>query len=207
MPATTPLQGGAGNDLFVASQGDGNDTYYGDDMAGGCGSGGNDTLDMAAITANITVDLGTGFLGRGSASSSQSGTDMLWGIENVVTGSGDDTITAAQGGERDGRRRRQRHLPLPVGGRCQWRHDPRLPAGRQDRPLGDRRQLPAPGNHTFTLVTGSGFNAAGALLVTHETRDGEDYTIVEGNTNGGSDAEFKISIKGNHNLTSDDFNL
>ena len=58
--ATITLYGGAGNDIFVASQGDGNDTYYGDDMAGGCGSGGSDTLDMAAISANITVDLGTG---------------------------------------------------------------------------------------------------------------------------------------------------
>ncbi len=88
-------QGGAGNDLFLAAQGDGNDTYWGDEL-GGCGAGGNDTLDMAAITANITVDLGTGFQGRGSASSSQSGSDLLWGIENVVTGSGDDQITASK---------------------------------------------------------------------------------------------------------------
>ncbi len=51
---------------------------------------------MAAITANITVDLGTGFEGRGSASSSQSGHRLLWGIENVVTGSGDDTIIASR---------------------------------------------------------------------------------------------------------------
>ena len=35
-------------------------------------------------------------------------------------------------------------------------------------------------NHTFTLVTGSGFNAAGALKVAHETRDGEDYTRRRG---------------------------
>ena len=88
-------QGGAGKDLFLASQGDGNDTYWGDEL-GGCGAAGSDTLDMAAITANITVDLGTGFEGRGSASSSQSGTDVLWGIENVVTGSGNDTIIASR---------------------------------------------------------------------------------------------------------------
>ena len=56
-------------------------------------------------------------------------------------------------------------------------------------------------------MTGSGFNAAGALKVSHETHDGQDYTLLEGNTNGGSDPEFKVSIKGHHNLTNHDFNL
>ena len=76
----------------MAEAGDGDDTYFGDDMIGGAG---NDTLDMSAITANITADLGTGLMGRGSASSSQSGNDTLWGVENIVTGSGNDTITAS----------------------------------------------------------------------------------------------------------------
>src|SRR5690606_22661777 len=52
------------------------------------------TLDMSAITANITADLGTGFMGRGSVSSAQTGNDVLWGIENIITGSGNDVITA-----------------------------------------------------------------------------------------------------------------
>ena len=134
-------QGGAGNDLFLAAKGDGNDTYWGDELAGGCGAGGSDTLDMAAITANITVDLGTGFQGRGSASSSQSGTDVLWGIENVVTGSGDDVITASKAvNVMDGGAGRG-HLPVPVRGGCRWRHHPGLPARRQDRPLGDQCRL------------------------------------------------------------------
>ena len=63
------------------------------------------------------------------------------------------------------------------------------------------------GNGTFTLVTGDGFNAAGALRVGHETRDDGDYTVVEGNTDGDTDADFQISIRGNHNLTNTDFNL
>src|SRR5690606_26244212 len=61
--------------------------------------------------------------------------------------------------------------------------------------------------HQFTLVTGSGFNAAGALRVTHETAQGQDYTLVEGNTNGGDDAEFTIKIKGHHILTASDLDL
>ncbi|BBI60880.1 hypothetical protein HSBAA_21860 [Vreelandella sulfidaeris] len=85
--------GGDGDDMFVAEAGDGDDTYYGDDMVGGSG---NDTLDMSSITAAITADLGTGFMGRGSVSSSETGNDGLWGVENIVTGSGDDTITASR---------------------------------------------------------------------------------------------------------------
>ena len=86
--------GGAGNDIFIASVNDGNDTYHGDGSTA-CAVG-IDTLDMSAIAANTNVDLGTGFMGRGSAVSSASGTDTLWGIENVMTGSGSDTITASK---------------------------------------------------------------------------------------------------------------
>ena len=86
--------GGAGNDIFIASVNDGNDTYHGDELTE-CAVG-IDTLDMSAIAANTNVDLGTGFMGRGSAVSSASGTDTLWGIENVMTGSGSDTITASK---------------------------------------------------------------------------------------------------------------
>ena len=49
--------GGAGNDLIVAEIGDGNDVYFGDEGAGGAGI---DTLDMSAVTAAITVNLGSG---------------------------------------------------------------------------------------------------------------------------------------------------
>jgi hypothetical protein len=72
--------------MFVAGANDGDDIYYGDADI--------DTLDMSSITANLTVDIGSGFMGQGSASSSQSGHDTLWGFENVVTGAGNDTITA-----------------------------------------------------------------------------------------------------------------
>ena len=84
--------GGAGDDLIVAEVGDGNDVYFGDEGDGGTGI---DTLDMSAATANVTVNLGSGPLSNGTASSSQTGNDTIWGIENVNTGSGNDTITAS----------------------------------------------------------------------------------------------------------------
>ncbi len=80
------------DDLIVAEAGDGNDVYFGDEGGGGAGI---DTLDMSAATANVTVNLGSGPLSNGTASSSQTGNDTIWGIENVNTGSGNDTITAS----------------------------------------------------------------------------------------------------------------
>jgi Ca2+-binding RTX toxin-like protein len=195
--------GGDGNDWIVAEQGDGNDTYHGDDMVGGSGI---DTLDMSAITANITADLGTGMMNRGSVSSAQTGTDTIWGVENFVGGSGNDTITASgavnmiDGG----------------GGNDVFRF---LSADHADGDTimefqsGDKIDLSfmdangcVSGNQGFAIIS-DGFSGRGQLMVTHETRDGEDFTIVEGNTTGGNDADFRLSIKGSHELTASDFNL
>ena len=63
------------------------------------------------------------------------------------------------------------------------------------------------GNQSFTLMSGEAFTGRGQLIVTHETRDDGDYTVVQGNTTGGADADFKIAIKGSHDLTASDFNL
>ncbi|MEO3433630.1 peroxidase family protein [Inquilinus sp. CAU 1745] len=196
--------GGDGDDLIVAADGDGDDTYYGDDMVGGTG---NDTLDMSAITANIAADLGsTGFMGRGSVSSDQSGRDTLWGVENIVAGSGDDAITASDAvNVMDG-----------GGGADTFRF---LSAANADGDTimgfqaGDRIDLSgmdadgsASGNGSFTLISGA-FTGKGQLMVSHETRDDEDYTVVQGNTTGGDEADFKISIKGSHDLADSDFAL
>ena len=64
----------------------------------------------------------------------------------------------------------------------------------------------ATGNQSFTLVT-EAFTGVGQLMFSHQTRDGEDYTVVEGNTTGDDDADFSISIKGRHELGVSDFNL
>ncbi len=72
--------GSTGNDTFVAAVGDGNNSY-----AGGLGT---DTYDLSATTATATVNLATGL-----ASSADTGSDTLTGIENVIGGAGADTIT------------------------------------------------------------------------------------------------------------------
>ncbi len=76
--------GGTGNTTFVDSGNDGNDTYH--------GGGASDTLDMSAISARIEANLGTGYAGWAKVGTE---TNHLYGIENIATGSGDDTITAS----------------------------------------------------------------------------------------------------------------
>jgi hypothetical protein len=45
-------------------------------------------------------------------------------------------------------------------------------------------------------------------VVTHETREDGEYTVISGDTAGvGGAPEFRISIAGNHALTGTDFNL
>ncbi|MBR1147801.1 FG-GAP-like repeat-containing protein [Bradyrhizobium sp. AUGA SZCCT0431] len=72
------IRGGNGNDRFVATIGDGNDSYF--------GGNGLDTLDLSGTTADATVTGST-------ATSAQIGTDSLSGIENVIGSQGNDKIT------------------------------------------------------------------------------------------------------------------
>lgn len=191
--------GGEGDDLFVAEAGDGDDTYYGD--------AGSDTLDMAAITANLTVDLGSGFMGRGSASSSQSGSDTLWNVENVVTGSGADTITAngavnvIDGGAGNDTFRFLSEADADGDTIVGFQPGDKIDFGGIDA------NNSAAGNQSFTLVAASTLSSAAQLIVTHETREDGDYTVVQGSVDGDNTAELRLSIKGTHNLTSADFNL
>jgi Ca2+-binding RTX toxin-like protein len=74
--------GNDGSDVFNASSG--NDTFDG-------GSGpGTDYVDYSGATADITVNLGTGY-----ASGSDYGTDKLIDLEKYETGSGDDVFTGS----------------------------------------------------------------------------------------------------------------
>jgi Ca2+-binding RTX toxin-like protein len=189
--------GGAGDDLIVAEVGDGNDVYYGDDSNGGSGK---DTLDVSAATANVTVDLGTGPLGKGSVSSSQTGSDTIWGVENVNTGSGNDTITASNavnvmnGGAGNDTFKFQSVSAADGDTIVFFEPGDRLDLSGIDANAGTA------GDQAFTLVSGAQFTAAGQLAVSHETRAEGDFTIIQGNVDGDATAEFTIQIEGRHNL-------
>lgn len=196
--------GGAGDDLIVAELGDGNDVYFGDDSDGGAGV---DTLDMSAATASVTVNLGSGPLSNGIATSSQTGHDTIWGIENVNTGSGHDTITASNAA----------NVMNGGAGNDTYKFTS-ASAADGDTILGfepgDRvdltaidANLGAAGDQSFTLVTGAAFTAAGQLSATYETGADGDFTVVQGNTGGNNDADFTIEIAGHHNLTNANLGL
>lgn len=197
--------GGNGNDVFVGSLNDGNDSYHGGDISA---DSGNDTLDLGFLTAAVAVNLGTGVGGRGSAVSTQSGTDALWGIENVTTGSGDDRITMSSavnvvdGGQGE---------DVFIFGSAGEAHGDTIrgfEAGDKIDLSGIDANTGVAGNSAFTLESGQATTAPGQIVVTHETRMDGEYTVVSGNTSGNDNApEFRISISGNHALTNADFNL
>jgi len=76
------LNGGGGNDRFVATVNDGNDSYT--------GGGGTDTLDLSAISAGVTITPTT-------ATGAQTGTDALSSIENFIGSQGADSIVVNGG--------------------------------------------------------------------------------------------------------------
>ena len=89
------LEGGAGADTLDG--GDGDDTLEGgagaDILEGGVGTGdgvggGTDTASYASSTSGVTVSLETGSGTQGDAAG-----DTLRNIENIIGGSGDDTLT------------------------------------------------------------------------------------------------------------------
>ncbi|RDJ27866.1 hypothetical protein DWF00_09840 [Bosea caraganae] len=165
-----------------------------------------DTLDLSAITANLTVDLGNGLLGRGNASSAQSGTDTLWSIENVATGSGSDTVTASnavnviEGGAGDDTFRF-----LSAAGADGDTILDFEPGDRLDLSGIDANGAQA-GNQGFALVNGP-LTGAAQVAVTYEIRQDGEYTIVSGSTDANPDEEFRIDLKGSHTLTGGNFTL
>ncbi len=189
------ITGGAGHDFIDA--GDGNDTIYaslndGNDVI--TGGAGIDTIDYQAITAALTINLGA--TGSGSASSSQSGTDTLNGIENVKGGAGNDTIYASNA---------VNVLDGGLGDDTFVFNS--AAAANGDRidgfTLGDTIDLspfmPVPVGGTF-VADNATFNLAGQVKLVFV---GED-TRVDGNTDTDGDVDFSILVSGRH-LTGSDF--
>jgi Ca2+-binding RTX toxin-like protein len=79
--------GGYGDDLLVVENNFGNDTYFGDSEDEILG----DTLDLSAVTADLTIDLTNGGSESGSFSDGVS-TATYTEIEHLVLGSGTDTL-------------------------------------------------------------------------------------------------------------------
>jgi Ca2+-binding RTX toxin-like protein len=87
------ISGGAGNDRLYGEGG--NDTLIGgagnDTLSGGSGT---DTADYSAISADLSVNLA-----NETATSSESGNDILRSIERVIAGSGNDTLIGSSQAE------------------------------------------------------------------------------------------------------------
>ncbi|MEA2817888.1 MAG: hypothetical protein QOI93_5770 [Rhodospirillaceae bacterium] len=200
------MEGSAGNDTVYAGPGDdrvlakvddGDDIYWGED--------GRDTVDYSAITANLKADLGNGLLQHGSVVSTQSGNDTIFGFENFIGGSGDDTIVAsAAANVMDGGPGSDNFVfnsAADANGDVIKGFQP----GDKIDLSGIDANTGASGKQSFVLFAGTGFTAAGQLMVTHEVQDGVDHTIFAGNINNDSVADFKIDVVGNQALTASDF--
>src|SRR5262245_42093961 len=83
--AANILNGGAGNDTFFATVGDGNDILNG-------GGGIADTYDLSGTNAGATISTISS-----SSSSAETGTDTISGIENFIGSQGNDSITVNGG--------------------------------------------------------------------------------------------------------------
>ncbi len=176
--------GGTGNTTFVDNGNDGNDTYH--------GGGVSDTLDMSAISANIQANLGTGYAGWAKV-----GTEVnhLYGIENIATGMGDDTVTASEA-----------HNMIDVGDHSATGHDTvifRSAAAADGDTIanfqaGDKIDLSNIMSGTINLVTNA-TNAHDIAVQFDATTHGD--SIVTGIDEAGN--HFTIDVKGHHVVGTD----
>ena len=187
------LHGGEGHDRFVATVADGNDVYFGDE--------GSDTLDMSAILADANVRLGSAGNDRGAVVVGDS-IDTLWSVENVVSGAGNDTIIASDavnvmdGGEGNDTFVFESAAAADGDIIRGFSAGDVLCFSNLDADAGIE------GNQSFTLAGRDMAIGAGQLTFSHDTTDGEDVTIVTGDT--GADT-FSVKISGHHDLQDDNF--
>lgn len=180
--------GGAGDDVFKTTRNDGEDAYYGGSASADAG---NDTLDMSSILTNISVNLGSGSNSKGYAQTAGV-KDILYGIENFASGSGNDTIIASTA-----------HNVMDGGaGKDTFVFKSAAHANGDtisSFEAGDRIDVSSFMGHHVTLVNGPA--SAGQISVTYETVEGEEFTVLHGNLDADINDEFALNIKGHHNLT------
>jgi Ca2+-binding RTX toxin-like protein len=189
--------GGDGDDIVLATAGDGNDRYWGD--------GGKDTLDYSVATSNLTVNLGTGLMGHGTVISATTGNDTFYSFENFVGGSGHDVITASNAANvMDGGLGNDTFrftTTSAANGDSIYGFQPgdKIDFAAIDANTG------ASGKQTFTINSPASLTATGGIAITHEVRDGEDFTVIRGHTDADGNADFELAVSGKHHLTNSDF--
>ena len=187
------VHGGEGHDRFVATVDDGNDVYFGDE--------GSDTLDMSAILADANIRLGSAGSDRGAVMVGDS-IDTIWSIENVIGGAGNDTIIASDavnvmdGGEGNDTFVFESAAAADGDIIRGFNAGDVLCFSDLDADAGIE------GNQSFTLAGRDMTIGAGQLTFSHDTADGEDVTIVTGDT--GTDT-FSVKISGHHDLQEENF--
>lgn len=196
--AAAPSEDATATPATVTVSGDGNDFYD--------GGAGIDTLDLGATSAAAVVDLACG-----TASSDDIGTDILKNIENVVTGSGDDTIIAntAQnvltGGAGED--------TFVFATACDSGTTPEAIDSITDFEVGDKIDVSqidgdekADGKQSFEFKgKADHFEKAAEIIYKYEKHEDGEHTIVSGNDDDDLDADFSIDLFGHLELTHEDF--
>ena len=222
MPATDRIFGDDGDDLIDAgagndrrragpattsswpSQGDGNDTYFGDE--GGCGARQRHARH-GGDHGQLTVDLGTGSRDAAAPRAARAGPTCCGASRTSSPAPATTPITACKavnvmdGGAATTPSASCRR-PMPMATPSSASSRATRSTSRRSTPIrptatslhaGQRRRL-----QRRRAARGS---------PTRPATD-EDYTVVEGNIEGGEPGRVQARrIKGHHDLTSDDFNL
>jgi Ca2+-binding RTX toxin-like protein len=159
-------------------------------------------------------------LAAGTASSSETGSDTINTVENVIGGAGDDTITVnnAQnilfGGAGD-----DTFVFTSTGAAGNGANRDQIGDFSVDADLIDVSGIDAnagqAGNPAFVfvgevidVVNGQGQLGRGEIGYHYETdANGVEHTIVEGNVNANPAADFQIDLVGRHVLTAQDLVL
>jgi Ca2+-binding RTX toxin-like protein len=178
--------GGDGDDTIIATLDNAVDNYNGGDI--GSDTSANDALDMSAITQAIEANMRVGYARTGSTY------DVMQGIENIMTGAGNDVITASAS---------VNHMNGGAGDDTFVFNS----AGDADFDVidgfqaGDKIDLSNFMGNGGTVSLVNGTAAQGEVGFTFEQMNGEEFTVLRGNLDSDVNEEFTILIRGHHNLT------
>lgn len=199
------IDAGGGDDSIIATVGDDDDTYI--------GGAGSDVYDLSETSADAIVDLLAGI-----SESAETGADTLFGIENVIGGSGNDILIANEerniftGGDGDdlfvfrsvatignGRGSRDKILDFSVGDRI----DIRDISDEIYKELKDAFDDPV--MRRFVMIGMNEFDKPGQMRLIYDDLGDETVTVLQGNIDDSPDVDFEIELSGRHLLHYEDF--